>query len=162
MNSKRRLHEYGLKVTDWELTQGRAIIEGLKLNKKRHYLFDDAVEGYIYTSQGILHFRSEPGFECDMRSGPKIVDWYVPNLGTIEERLCWLVHDLNGYGLDLCFKDTNLLLFAMLRDMAKYYYPKAKLVQGAVSLSDSWYGNPKPDEWCYKNVGKVSTEWRDR
>lgn len=160
---KRKLHEYGLKVLGFELTQqGRDILNGLKINKKRRYLFDGVVKGCIYTTQGVLRFRSEPGFECDMRSGPKIIDWYVPNLGTLAERICWLVHDLNGYGLDLCFEDTNLLLFVMLRDLAEYYRPKAKLVQAGVSISRSWYGEPKEGDWCRKNIGKVATEWKPK
>lgn len=157
--AKRRLHEYRLMVTAFAITQGSELIEGLKLNKKRRYPFDGVIEGYIYTTQGNLHFRSECGFECDMRSGPKIVDWYVPNLGTLAERLCWFVHDLNGYGLDLSFEDTNLLLYVMLRDLARYNYGKAKLVQLAVSISRSWYGEPNPGEWCAKNIGKVATKW---
>lgn len=159
---KRRLHEYGLRVLDFEFIQGREILEGLKLNKARRYPFGGVVEGRIYTNQGTLYFKTELGFECDMRSGPKLVDWYVPNLGTLEERITWLVHDLNGYGLDLSFEDTNLLLFAMLRDMAKYKYPKAKLVQLAVSISKSWYGEPKPGDWCTKNVGKMTTKWEPK
>ena len=33
--AKRRLHEYGLRVLDYEFIQGREILEGLKLNKSR-------------------------------------------------------------------------------------------------------------------------------
>ena len=99
------------------------------------------------------------GFEFDGRSGPKIVDWYTPNLGTLAEILCWLAHDCNGYGQDLDFTDTNLLLFVMLRDLAKYRTSKAAVIQLAVSVSKSWYGTPKENEWCYKNLGKVSTMW---
>lgn len=69
------------------------------------------------------------------------------------------MHDLNGYGLDLSFEDTNLLLYVMLRDLARYNYGKAKLVQLAVSISRSWYGEPNPGEWCAKNIGKVATKW---
>lgn len=156
---KRRLFESGLKIKEWKITSGIEVLQALKPNKKRRYPLASEVEGYIKTNQGALFFKARAGFEFDGRSGPKIVDWYVPNLGSIEEIVCWLVHDLNGYGLDLCFKDTNVLLFAMLRDMAKYRYVKAKLVQGAVSVSDSWFGVPKPDDWCFRNIGLVETRF---
>lgn len=159
---KRRLFESGLKIKEWKIASGIEVLQALKPNKKRRYPLASEVEGYIKTSQGTLWFKARAGFEFDGRSGPKIVDWYVPNLGSLEEIVCWLIHDLNGYGLDLCFKDTNLLLFAMLRDLAKYRYPKAKLVQLAVSISKSWYGEPKPGDWCIKNVGKVTTKWESK
>lgn len=89
--------------------------------------------------------------------GPSILDWYAPNLGTLAERMAWFAHDCNGYGLDLNFADTNVLLYTMLRDLAKYRVTKATTIQLAVSLSKGWYGTPKPNDWCYKNIGKVTT-----
>lgn len=157
--AKRQLHEFGLKVNGIKWVCGKELLEGLTLNKKRRYVFSGPTEGYLYTNQGTLHFRTEAGFVCDMRSGPKIIDWYVPNLGTMAEREAWFLHDLLGYGQSLGFADTNLLLFAILKCRAKYAYPKAKLVQTAVSLSKSWYGEPKQDDWCYANIGKVLTDW---
>lgn len=158
--AKRQLRESGLKVNGIKWVCGEELLEGLTLNKKRRYVFSGPTEGYLYTTQGALHFRTEAGFVCDMRSGPKIIDWYVPNLGTMAEREAWFLHDLLGYGQSLNFKDTNFMLFVLLRDLAKYRYVKAKVVQTAVGISDSWYGTPKPTEWCYANIGKVLTEWR--
>jgi hypothetical protein len=103
--------------------------------------------------------QTAPGFVFDGRSGPRIVDWYAPNLGNLYEILCWFVHDCNGYGLDLSFKDTNILLYAMLRDLADYRPTKCSVIQLAVSLSDSWYGEPEPCDWCYANRKLVSTLW---
>lgn len=156
---KDRLHKASLQVQGFEFSSGRHLLERLHTNDARRYPLDGGVRLSVFTNQGTLHVQTAPGFVFDGRSGPKIVDWYVPNLGSLEEIVCWLVHDLNGYGLDLCFKDTNVLLFAMLRDMAKYRYVKAKLVQGAVSVSDSWFGVPKPDDWCFRNIGLVETRF---
>ena len=103
--------------------------------------------------------QTEPGFVFDGRSGPKIVDWYVPNLGNLYEKMCWLTHDANGYEKDFGFKDTNILLYVMLRDLAEYRTTKANMVQLAVSMSKSWYGEPKPDDWCYANRNLVSKLW---
>ena len=155
----RQLHKFGLKVEGVYFVRGRERIDALKVNNERRYTLDGHVHVMIATSQGTLQVMTAPGFVFDGRSGPKIIDWYTPNLGTLEERVCWYVHDCNGYGLDLSFADTNLLLYAMLRDFAKYRTSKAALIQLAVGLSDSWYGEPKEGEWCYCNKDKVKTVW---
>ena len=157
----KQLHKYGLKVYGYDFVdgKGRGCLERLRPNDRRRYLLDEEVNLMIYTSQGTLSVVTSASFTFDGRSGPKIVDWYAPNLGTLEEIICWFVHDCNGYGLDLCFEDTNILLFAMLRDLARYRKSKAEVIQLAVSLSRSWYGEPKEGDWCRANVGKVRTVW---
>lgn len=158
-NSRRQLFKSGLKVLGFELVSGRASLENIRENDERRYVIYGEVNLIIHTNQGTLNVVTAPGFVFDGRSGPKIIDWYAPNLGTLEERLSWYVHDCNGYGLDLSFEDTNVLLFAMLRDLAGYRASKAALIQLAVSLSKSWYGTPKPGDWCCANVKKVKTLW---
>lgn len=159
---KNRLKKSSLKVLGFEFSEGRKLIADLKQNRARRYPLPGGVRFSIFTNQGTLHVSLAPGFEFDGRSGPAIIDWYTPNLGTLCEKMCWLTHDANAYGLDLSFSDTNVLLFAMLRDLADYRTTKATTVQLAVSVSKSWYGTPKKDDWCYKNIGKVSTIWESR
>lgn len=159
MKNKDRLHKSSLKILGFEFADGRKMLEMLKQNKERRYPLDCGVRLSIVTNQGTLHVQTAPGFVFDGRSGPKIVDWYAPNLGNLYEKMCWFVHDCNGYGQDLSFKDTNVLLYAMLRDLADYRQTKCTTIQLAVSLSSSWYGEPKPDEWCYANRNLVSTLW---
>lgn len=160
MNStKRQLFKHGLKVLGFELVSGRACLENISDNDDRRYTLNDEINLIVSTNQGSLNIVTATGFVFDGRSGPKIIDWYAPNLGTLEERLSWFVHDCNGYGLDLCFEDTNVLLFAMLRDLAHYRTAKANVIQLAVSLSRYWYGEPKEGDWCRCNVGKVRTCW---
>lgn len=154
-----RLRKASLQVLGFEFFEGRDIIEDLEENERRRYPLRGRIQLAIYTNQGTLHVTTGAGFEFDGRSGPKIVDFYAPNLGTFEEKLCWFVHDCNGYGQDLSFADTNVILFAMLRDLAKYRKTKATTIQLAVSVSKSWYGIPKPDDWCYRNRNLVSTLW---
>lgn len=156
---KDRLRKATLKINGIEFSDGRKTLDELLQNDSRRYPLDSGIRLSIFTNQGTLHIQTAPGFVFDGRSGPKIVDWYVPNLGNIYEKVCWFAHDCNGYGQDLSFKDTNVLLYAMLRDLAEYRTTKAAVVQLAVSLSDSWYGDPKPDEWCYANRNRVSTLW---
>lgn len=157
--SKERLRKATLKVTGYAIDKGSEQFKKLKTNKERRYPLKKAVDLTIYTNQGNLKIKTKAGFTFDGRSGPAIVDWYVPNLGTLDEIICWFAHDCNGYGQDLSFKDTNVLLYAMLRDLPKYKNTKCTLIQLAVSLSDSWYGDPKEDDWCYANRDLVKTEW---
>ena len=154
-----RLHKASLKVLGYEFEEGKDLLESLEYDEDRRYPLYGSVSFVVYTNQGTLKVKTISPFVFDGRSGPKIVDFYAPNLGTLEEKLCWLTHDCNGYGLDLSFKDTNVLLFAMLRDLAGYRATKATVIQLAVSLSSSWYGEPKPKDWCFANCGLVSTEW---
>ena len=157
----RQLYKYGLKVYGFEFMngKGRECLEKIVQNDTRRYPLCDEVNLLIRTSYGTLNVVTALGFMFDGRSGPKIVDWYAPNLGTLEERICWFVHDCNGYALDLSFEDTNVLLYAMLRDLAHYRNAKANVIQLAVSLSSSWYGEPKESDWCHCNIGKVRTVW---
>lgn len=154
-----QLHKSSLKVLRVEFSEGRRLLSDLKQNRSRRYPLDGGVRFSVITTQGTLHVQTAPGFVFDGRSGPKIVDFYAPNLGSLEEKLCWFAHDCNGYGQDLSFSDTNILLYAMLRDLAKYRKTKATTIQLAVSVSKSWYGIPKPDDWCYRNRNLVSTLW---
>lgn len=156
---KDRLHKASLQVQGFEFSSGRQLLERLHTNDARRYPLYGGVRLSVFTSQGTLHVQTAPGFVFDGRSGPKIVDWYAPNLGNIYEILSWFTHDCNGYGQDLSFKDTNILLYAMLRDLAEYRPTKCAVIQLAVSLSDSWYGEPKPNDWCYANRKLVSTLW---
>lgn len=161
---KNRLRKSSLKVLGFEFVDGagRKALENLVENDRRRYPLLEGVYLIIYTNQGNLHVKTLPGFEFDGRSGPRIIDWYVPNLGNLAQRICWLVHDVNGYAKDLSFKDTNVLLYAMLRDLADCRTSKANVIQLAVSVSDSWYGDPKPDEWCYKNRNLVESIFMEK
>lgn len=157
----RQIYKHGLQVYGYEFVDGKglAALASIEPNDERRYTLTDEVNLVIMTNQGNLNVVTAPGFVFDGRSGPKIVDWYAPNLGTLEERICWFVHDCNGYGLDLSFEDTNILLYAMLRDLSRYRRAKANVIQLAVSLSSSWYGEPKEGDWCRCNMGKVRTVW---
>lgn len=159
--TEKQIYKYGLKVYGYEFVdgKGRDVMDKLVQNDSRRYSLSDEVNLLIRTNYGSLSVVTAPGFVFDGRSGPKIVDWYAPNLGTLEERICWFVHDCNGYGKDLSFEDTNLLLYAMLRDLAAYRTSKANVIQLAVSLSKSWYGEPKDGDWCCANIDKVRTVW---
>lgn len=152
------------KVLSYEFVDcdaGRKCLSGLETTRKeaRRYNLDASIHLVITTDVGTLHVKTLAGFIFDGRSGPEIVDRYVPNLGSIDERVAWLMHDALGYGQSLAFKPTNRILRYFLRDICKYGLVKSSLVELAVGASKSWYGPPKKTEWCYANVGRVDTMW---
>lgn len=127
--------------------------------KKRRYCLGHVVVYDVLFDDGTLRVQTDPGFVFDGRSGPACIDWYAPNLGSLDERIAWHMHDCLGYGGSLGFKDTNRALRFVLRDQAGYRASKAWMIERAVSLSRSWYGRPSPSDWCYSNIGLVSTIW---
>lgn len=126
---------------------------------KRRYNLQGEVSADFAFDDGVLRVETAPGFLFDGRSGPFIIDWYAPNLGSLDERALWWMHDCLGYGQSLDFWHTNRALRLGLRDQAGYNPAKAWTIERAVSISKSWYGTPKPDDWCYNNITKVSTLW---
>ena len=132
---------------------------GIEQNRKRRYTLCTPVEYEVRFDSGTLVVRTEPGFVFDGRSGPKIVDWFAPNLGSLDERLAWHMHDCLGYAQSLDFVQTNDALKFVLRDLAGYSKFNAELIRRAVSLSKSWYGVPALDDEWFCNKGKVRTKY---
>lgn len=151
-------------IQGFELKTGASCLFDLveRKDSKRIYQLARTVDYVITTDTGWLRVTTKPGFLFDGRSGPSLIDWYAPNLGSLEERVAWHMHDCLGYGQSLTFKDTNLMIKYWLRDMCGYSKPKAEIIRLAVSLSDSWYGKPDPGDRWYYNLPLVMTEWRLR
>lgn len=149
-------------VYDFNIKYGADTLFNLKQNKQRRYILNTPVFVTVYTDCGIFEARTERGFIFDGRSGPPLVDFIVPNLGSLGERTAFFLHDCAAYAGSLDFKNTNLLLKYFLRDMCGYSEFMSELVRKAVSISKSWYGYPKPNDEWYCNVGKVITEWRNK
>lgn len=121
----------------------------------RRYIIPHSVTAWLdIPGDGTKMVRTEPGFEFDGRSGGVVGDLIAPNLGTQEELKCWWMHDVNGYGQTLTFEETNDLLYDMLRDIG-YGRIRAGMIHTAVSMSDSWFGEPTEDQWEYRNNGKI-------
>lgn len=138
---------------------GASTLFGIEQSRERRYPLCTPVEYEVRFDSGVLVVRTEPGFVFDGRSGPRIVDWFAPNLGSLDERLAWHMHDCLGYAQSLDFIQTNYALKFVLRDLAAYSNFKAELIRKAVSLSKNWYGVPTPDDEWFCNKGKVRTKY---
>lgn len=151
----------GIKVLSVDCDFGENLLQDLQESKSftRRYAINGELCYRVITDQGYLLVALHEGFEFDGRSGTPLVDCFAPNLGSLHERYSWLTHDCNGYAFDLSFHDTNLLLEAMLRDLCKYSKTKASVIKYAVSLNKSWFGKPKKNDWCYKNINKIKVKW---
>lgn len=148
-------------VYGFEIKTGASALFNLEESRAlvRRYLLEKEVRIIIHTDDGDLECWTGPNFIFDGRSGGPLLDWYAPNLGTLEERIAWYFHDVLGYAQSLDFKDTNRLLRLFLRDICGYRAAKAWLIEKAVSISKSWYGWPKDGEWCSFNKDRVNSRW---
>jgi len=104
--------------------------------------------------EGVVRICVDDGFEFDGRSGGNLVDFIAPNLGTQDELKAWIQHDLMAYDIYFTFKETNAILYNTLRKIG-YGWWKAKLIWGAVSATDSWFGKPLPRTREYVNLNKI-------
>ena len=148
----------------YEFLTGADVMLNLKESKSfsRRYPLSKSVRSVFHFDDGDLFVNTNPGFIFDGRSGSPLLDWYVPNLGSLDEREMWRMHDCLAYAQSLGFKETNLALKIVARDICGYRKTKAEAIRIAVSLSRSWYGRPKPTDWCYANLGLVDTTWKAR
>lgn len=111
---------------------------------------------------GRKHIDVDDGFEFDGRSGPILVDYLTPNLGSQPILKCWLTHDINAYDKSgLSFSETNALLRDMLQK-AGYGHMRRNLIWAAVSANDSWFGEPLKGDREYPNLDKIHLRHFDR
>lgn len=118
--------------------------------RDRWYIFTDNVGLAFECETHVINYKILKGFTFDGRSGGKKLDWYAPHLGSEEEIICWLIHDLNAYDCCLDVKSTNEMLYNMLIASPKPKYRKIKawFIKQCVTIAnifDPWFGLPDKD-----------------
>ena len=115
------------------------------------------------TDCGLIRINVDRGFTMDGRSGGPMVEAFgiAPNLGTQDELKCWLAHDINAYAIYFSYDETNDILYSMLREIG-YGWFRSKLIYTAVNCSDSWFGEPYPNEREYPNLAKIHVRHTDK
>lgn len=101
------------------------------------------------------------GFHFDGRSGGNLVDFIAPNLGSQDELKAWFLHDCMAYDIGWTFKETNEILYNNLRKCG-YGWFRAKMIYSAVSMSDSWFGQPEIGDREYINIDKIKVRHYDK
>lgn len=148
-----------MKVTKVEFS--RDII--LKPIADRWYEVQGAFTVDFYLEgEGVVHIAVDDGFMFDGRSGPKLVDYYTPNLGTQDELKTFLIHDLLSYDIYFSFEQNNNIFYNNLRNKCGYGWTKAKIIWACVSISDSYFGRPLPDSREYPNLNKIHVRHVDK
>ena len=117
---------------------------------------------FYLENEGVVHIAVDDGFFFDGRSGPKLVDYYTPNLGTQDELKTFLIHDLLSYDIYFSFEQNNNIFYNNLRNKCGYGWAKAKIIWACVSISDSYFGRPLPDSREYPNLNKIHVRHVDR
>lgn len=120
-----------------------------------------SVDFYL-DGEGVVRINVDDGFMFDGRSGPKLVDYYTPNLGTQDELKTFLIHDLLSYDIYFSFEQNNNIFYNNLRTRCGYGWTKAKIIWACVSISDSYFGRPAPDSREYPNLDKIHVRHCDR
>ena len=153
--NKKLISAPDIKITSVSIgKESIAVLMAFKPNKARWYHINGYVTFVLHTKEhGDIQFTIFGDFYFDGRSGPWCVDWFEPNLGPLNKRLAWLVHDLLGYATYFDFKTTNEVLRQLLI-IAGDSYPKAFVVKRFVSASSSWFGVPVEGDKFYPNIGK--------
>ena len=153
--SLKKLVIYSVSISE----SGAETLMSLEKLKPRWYRCNGRIAVTLHTNYGIIVIETLEGFLFDGRSGPWILDWYEPNLGTLDKRIAWWVHDVLGHGTSFDFKTTNEILRQLLV-IARDRKTKASLVRYSVSLSSSWFGVPKKGDKSFPNMDKIAVTYK--
>lgn len=139
----------------------------LAISDRKFKLQSPVVIDY-HTSEGVLRFIAEKGFETDGRSGGPIVDLLMPNIGQAGYRNAWLAHDI-GY----CLTDEKGISFELANDLFRQALKLPKRFGGAGLSSirawmawkgvESYFGKKAfetKDKTDRRNKGFCSFQWR--
>ena len=153
--NKKLISAPDIKITSVSISpECAAVLKALKFNKARWYRIPSFISFVLHTKEhGDIQFNVFGDFYFDGRSGPWCVDWFEPNLGPLNKRLAWLVHDLLGYATYFDFSTTNEILRQLLI-IAGDSKIKASTVRYFVGRDDSWFGVPVVGDKFYPNIGK--------
>lgn len=120
------------------------------------------IEIQCHCVPGTLVYEIMAGYMTDFRSGPSIVNPFIPKIGDILLALAWLIHDINYHG----FLSKNLS-DKLLREMLEHAgmgIIKRNAVYYAVKLfAGSHYNTLDEDQGNIYNHNKtlVKMQWLD-
>jgi hypothetical protein len=145
------------KKLNWHVTKlehGQIVIVPVK---DRLYRIAQSTWIKVYFSDGTYFLLTiKAGFLFDGRSGPKIVDYLLPNLGNQRYLACILLHDSLAYDLGISFETTNKVFRQCLRLVPIGRF-RASTAHFFVTHTPGWFGVKNEEEALNKTY--LHLEW---
>ena len=111
---------------------------------------------------GTLVYQIRPSYVTDFRSGPSVVNPFIPKIGDILLALAWLIHDVNYHGF-LSKKYADLLLREMLEHAGMGTVKRNAVYYAVKFFAGSHYNTLDEDQGDIYNHNKtlVKMQWLD-
>lgn len=112
---------------------------------------------------GTLVYQIRPSYVTDFRSGPSIVNPFIPKIGDIKLALAWLIHDVNYHGF-LSKKLADRLLLEMLEHAGMGAVKRNAVYYAVKFFARSHYNTLEEDQGDIYNRNKtlVRLQWLDQ
>lgn len=112
---------------------------------------------------GTLVYQIRPSYVTDFRSGPSIVNPFIPKIGDIKLALAWLIHDVNYHGF-LSKKLADRLLLEMLEHAGMGAVKRNAVYFAVKFFAGSHYNTLDEDQGDIYNRNKtlVRLQWLDQ
>lgn len=112
---------------------------------------------------GVLVYEIHLGYITDFRSGPSIVNPFIPKIGDIKLAMAWMLHDVNYHG----FLSKNLadkLLREMLEHAGIGLFKRNAVYNAVKFFAKSHYNTLDEDQGPIYNHNKtlVKMQWLDK
>ena len=103
---------------------------------------------------GVLIYDIKPGYITDFRSGPSIINPFLPRIGDISLAMAWMVHDINYHGfLSKAYSDK--LLREMLSNAGIGKMKRNAAYYGVKLFAGSHYSHLDEDQGPIYNHNKT-------
>ena len=112
---------------------------------------------------GTLVYDIRPGYITDFRSGPSIVNPFIPKIGDIKLAMAWMIHDVNYHGF-LSKKLSDQLLREMLEHAGIGVFKRNAVYNAVKFFAGSHYNTLDEDQGPIYNHNKtlVRMRWLDK
>lgn len=112
---------------------------------------------------GTLVYDIRPGYTTDFRSGPSIVNPFIPKIGDIKLAMVWMIHDVNYHGF-LSKKLSDQLLREMLEHAGIGVFKRNAVYNAVKFFAGNHYNTLDEDQGPIYNHNKtlVKMQWLDK
>lgn len=110
--------------------------------------------------EGTLIYTILPGYITDFRSGPSIVNPFIPKIGDMDLALAWMIHDVNYHGF-LSKELADKLLREMLENAGIGKFKRNAVYFAVKDFANGHYNTLDEDQGPIYNHNKslVKLQW---